>query len=144
MGVNTLLNKRQRTRNLRYQSNELNTPVKLFRKEEMDDGGFSGVRYLLHLISQNLALVYKPSMKDIESLGSRMSETSLTVILPQSNEITVDTSLILRIDDKRLGVGYFDVDEIIPDIQNGRYLKLLVKRHTQAKGQFTEAKDGEN
>lgn len=137
------MNKRQRTRNQRYQAKELNTPIQIFRKEQTDDGGYSGVEYQLYQVAKCLALAYKPSAKDIDILSNRFSETSLTLILTQNNSLIIDTSMVIKINDQRLGVGYFDIDQVIPDIQGGRYLKLLIQRNQQSNGTFEVVEDGE-
>lgn len=116
----------------------MNVPFTVFSKRDLADDGRKP-KLKLTKVYKGLGLAYKPSNKDIALLGAKFEKTSLTLVIPQLNKTVLDVSMVVKINDIRLGnVGYFEVDEIIPDITNGRYVKLLVHKTKQPLGLFNE------
>lgn len=127
-----LLTKSQRKRNQKYHAEEFRTPFILYSKKRISQ---TSQKQRLTKLMSGLALTYAPSAKDRDVLGERMQSTSLTLIMPQQNSLEITTDTIIGITEPRLNSdGFFDVIEVVPDIANGRYLKLLLNRTKHGAG----------
>lgn len=133
-----MLDKKKRKKNQRYQPSEMNVPFTIFSKFDSADDGRKP-KYKLSAMYKGLGLAYKPSNKDLALLGTRFNQTSLTLVMPQLSRSIVDISMVVKINDIRLGVtGYFEIDEVVPDITNGRFMKVLIHKTTQPLSLFAE------
>lgn len=133
-----MLDKKKRKKNQRYQPSEMNVPFTIFSKVDLSDEG-RRPKLELSAVHKGLGLAYKPSNKDLALLGTRFEQTSLTLVIPQMNRNIVDTSMVVKINDIRLSrTGYFEIDEVVPDITNGRFMKLIVHKTKQPLGLFEE------
>lgn len=137
-----MLDKKKRKKNQRYQPSEMNVPFTIFSKVDSADDGRKP-NYELSAVYKGLGLAYKPSNKDIAILGLKLEKSSLTLVIPQLNTAVITTDMVVKINDIRIGaVGYFEIDEVIHDITNGRFTKLLVHKTKQPVGLYTEVDNG--
>lgn len=122
--------KGQRKQSQKYHQEEFRIPFVIYKKGERISQ--TGYGYKLNKVAKGLGLVYAPSAKDRDILGGRLTSTSFTLIMPQQNGLLISSDMLIKIDEPRLiSDGFFDVVEVLPDIQNGRYMKLLVNRTKQ-------------
>ncbi|QVK11554.1 hypothetical protein [Weissella ceti] len=137
-----MLDKRKRKKNQRYQASEMNVPFTVFKSTNSADDGRKP-RFMLYRFYKGLGLAYKPSNKDIAILGLKLEKSSLTLVIPQLNTAVITTDMVVKINDIRIGaVGYFEIDEVIHDVSNGRHTKLLVHKTKQPVGLYTEVDNG--
>lgn len=133
-----MISKNQRKNNQKYHPEEFNTPFALYDSERVSQ---TSKKVTLKSVDKGLGLVHDPSAKDKVIFDTRLQATSLTLIVPQRNTITINSDMIVKLQEPRINsAGFFDVVEIIPDIRNGRYLKMLLNRTKQ--GATFEVKNG--
>ena len=136
-----MLNPATRRNNQRYKQEEFKTPITLWQKSAGDDT--MNRHYKLTHPTHYRALIYQCSQKDRDILGTRFTANSLTIIVNQDNRNIPTTDQVIEISDERLGSGFYDVDEVIPDLTNGRNLKILGHKNMYADDQFEVFADGE-
>lgn len=106
-------------------SGELNTPVTFFGKDS-NKGFYPGEDEKKPIFSC-FALVYSPSMKDMEVLNSKGTQEGMTIKIRDPHEEYIPTNKhIVVIDDFRSKGKEWNVIDVSPDFENNSFIKIIL------------------
>lgn len=105
---------------------DLNTPVTFFSKNS--DGGFFPGSDEKEKLYECFALIYNPSMKDLEVLNSKGTKEGLTLKIRDPHEEYVPSNKhLVVIDDYRYGSKKeMQVLDVSPDVERNQFIKIIV------------------
>ncbi|EJA0902456.1 head-tail adaptor protein [Listeria monocytogenes] len=109
----------------KIQSGDLRTPVAFFEYQPAN-GPEPGETEKITLF-ECFAEVYKPSMKDLEILHGTGTKEAVTInIRDTKGEYTVSNKHYVEILDYRYLGKRFNVIDVSPDLQNNRFVNILL------------------
>lgn len=105
---------------------DLNTPVTFFVKDS--DGGFFPGSDEKENVYECFALIYNPSMKDLEVLNSKGTKEGMTIKIRDPHEDYMPTNKhLVVIHDFRYGPKKeMEIVDVSPDIEHNDFIKIIV------------------
>lgn len=74
-----------------------------------------------------LALCYSPSVKDYTIMNAHSVTEGMTIVIPDTRgEFIPDTSMTVKIEDYRFKNTEWNVVEVVPDLEENKYIKVVL------------------